>query len=951
MNSGVTVTADGLDIDVANGEVFYLYYNATCNIVSGKYSANDDVVDGSGTVNLYGGYIQEKTGSDGPIYRADVVYKNHTKDGNDNVSIIEVVSCEQFTVTFYDGEEILKTVRLYEDDTLILPDIDDDSFTGWVDADGVQYYSGSVQSDLTLYASYKKAIVTVTFLVNGTEHKSEINSGAELSNANGFSLADAWQDKNGLVWGAESIVDRDIVLYPVASDDIIRTLEEFKTAVAGTKTSLIIGAEIPVTETLIVNRSVNISAVDGGALVRSDGFTDAILKIESDPDASPEVTIGNLLIDGKSIEAQKAAISADSVSVLTLRGTTIRNNINMSDSQSDSHGGAIYSKGKVNIYEGTTLCSNKSYNGGAIEIDCEDNPIACLNLYGGDICHNSAWCASGCEGAGGGVHIANSDDEDYIAFYMYGGRIHHNRAELSDSRYYNYNGGGVSLTCGDDGIHFVMYDGEITDNYAAGNGGAVYTGCSSMAMYGGLMARNVAENNGGAVSTDCCYNTFYMYGGTITLNAAGKSGGGVDSTKGAPYTLLGNVYGNLAGESGDDVYANRYEDFGAKLRKVNDAIPYDNVYYISDEMQTLYSTLAASRPDYRIFEPISGYDLTTSKTISLSHIGWFEDKEDKRYTEGDKAIASTNAADKTSFKLLEKQDVKAVYGGLLLVYDANYGSGEYQYDSNTYKNGTSAVTQQSMFDREGYRFIGWNTKADGSGAWYYPDFNGYNSIYMDSNKIVYAQWVKIPEAGNLTVSKIVAGDAGDTNKEFSFTVKLGDSSLNGNYGDMIFTDGAASFTLKHNEQKSATGLPAGTSYEVTESEANQNGYTTTATGANGSIVKDQTATAVFTNTKNSSNGGGGSHSGGGGGGTINWHSVTPSGSTETNEVLGASRDPVGELIDTVTDSPIEQVLGATRKAVQTGDSSMMLIVGLGFMACVAMLGGWYVTYKKRKEEQ
>ena len=174
---------------------------------------------------------------------------------------------------------------------------------------------------------------------------------------------------------------------------------------------------------------------------------------------------------------------------------------------------------------------------------------------------------------------ANSDDEDYIAFYMYGGRIHHNRAELSDSRYYNYNGGGVSLTCGDDGIHFVMYDGEITDNYAAGNGGAVYTGCSSMAMYGGLMARNVAENNGGAVSTDCCYNTFYMYGGTITLNAAGKSGGGVDSTKGAPYTLLGNVYGNLAGESGDDVYANRYEDFGAKLRKVNDAIPYDNVYY------------------------------------------------------------------------------------------------------------------------------------------------------------------------------------------------------------------------------------------------------------------------------------------------------------------------------------------------------------------------------------
>ena len=99
--------------------------------------------------------------------------------------------------------------------------------------------------------------------------------------------------------------------------------------------------------------------------------------------------------------------------------------------------------------------------------------------------------------------------------------------------------------------------------------------------------------------------------------------------------------------------------------------------------------------------------------------------------------------------------------------------------------------------------------------------------------------------------------------------------------------------------------------------------------------------------KRTTSGGGG----GGGGGTTNWHSVTPNGSTETGTVLGASRGPVGEIIDAVADSPVGQVLGATRKAVQTGDSSMMAVMGLGFAACGAAMFAWYSAWKKRKAEQ
>lgn len=116
------------------------------------------------------------------------------------------------------------------------------------------------------------------------------------------------------------------------------------------------------------------------------------------------------------------------------------------------------------------------------------------------------------------------------------------------------------------------------------------------------------------------------------------------------------------------------------------------------------------------------------------------------------------------------------------------------------------------------------------------------------------------DTGSLTVSKVVAGNAGSQTADFHFTVTLSDASINGSYGDMTFVNGVAEFALKHNEKKTASGLPTGITYMVTESEANQDGYTTTVSGASGSIRKNQTAAAAFTNTKNSGGGSGGGSS-------------------------------------------------------------------------------------------
>lgn len=228
--------------------------------------------------------------------------------------------------------------------------------------------------------------------------------------------------------------------------------------------------------------------------------------------------------------------------------------------------------------------------------------------------------------------------------------------------------------------------------------------------------------------------------------------------------------------------------------------------------------------------------------------------------------------------------------------------------------------------RSGYKFTGWNTKPDGIGDVFIAETDVTESM------TVYAQWQPLAGSGNLTVSKTVAGNAGDTSKEFHFTVKL-DTSVNGTYGDMSFTDGTALLTLKHNEKKTAIGLPAGVHYEVTEAEANQNGYTTTAENASGIIVKDTTVVASFTNNKNSNTSGG-----------------QPTGTTTTPTPGNNSSDkPTGA---TSTNSNHSENIIGLASSPQTGDQNnltlwIILLVG----SLLGLTGIVNVVVKKSRHRE
>lgn len=118
-----------------------------------------------------------------------------------------------------------------------------------------------------------------------------------------------------------------------------------------------------------------------------------------------------------------------------------------------------------------------------------------------------------------------------------------------------------------------------------------------------------------------------------------------------------------------------------------------------------------------------------------------------------------------------------------------------------------------------------------------------------------AVFTNTAKTGALTVKKTVVG--GDSQREFGFAVALADGDgepVSGTFGKgehaATFTDGRATFTLKHGGEKTISGLPVGVRYTVTEDTAE--GYTTTVDGTDGSkaegTVTEAGATAAFTNT-------------------------------------------------------------------------------------------------------
>lgn len=129
-------------------------------------------------------------------------------------------------------------------------------------------------------------------------------------------------------------------------------------------------------------------------------------------------------------------------------------------------------------------------------------------------------------------------------------------------------------------------------------------------------------------------------------------------------------------------------------------------------------------------------------------------------------------------------------------------------------------------------------------------FNTYayrvSYVKYDNNYII-TNTYEGPTVGSVTVKKTVSGASGDTEKNWNFTIVLDDTTINGVYGGMEFVLGKAKFTLKDGESRTASGLPKNTTYTVTETEADKNGYITTKIGDSGIIPGGNSAEVIFNN--------------------------------------------------------------------------------------------------------
>jgi len=106
------------------------------------------------------------------------------------------------------------------------------------------------------------------------------------------------------------------------------------------------------------------------------------------------------------------------------------------------------------------------------------------------------------------------------------------------------------------------------------------------------------------------------------------------------------------------------------------------------------------------------------------------------------------------------------------------------------------------------------------------------------------------EYGSLTVKKTVSGDLASKSEVFTFTLKLGAPGSYAFTKDEIrgFISDGDTFRLSHGESLTVWDLPAGTRYEVTETDSR--GYRSYSRSASGEISADG-STAEFVNTLSS----------------------------------------------------------------------------------------------------
>ena len=609
--------------------------------------------------------------------------------------------------------------------------------------------------------------------------------------------------------------------------------------------------------------------------------TDSIIKAANG--GTIVLNSGAILQNNKAAQFGSGILANNGVNITMEDGAIIRNNTNRNY---ELGGGILIGNGSTFTMNGGEISGNTANGGGGGAIIGST-----MVMNNGTISNNSTYQTSGQGSYGAGVYVAdyaNSSGGDTLftatpaSFEMNGGKITGNKA-------LDYGGGIVTFPQRSQKITININNGEISGNKVTrGSGGAVaaFFGVTELNIKGGTLTGNSAYQFGGGVFLYQATNVT-ISGGTISENKALRGGGGVCLREGSAVKQTGGSIENNVAKVGGGIYSGTYTMTGgvikdnnnslteaARLSTLGDGVFVGTAFNLGNDAEIstnndVYLTAGDSiSKEGRYINVISPYTgASTAKPIQIhSEDHTVENTEIGtqlvRYTTdaGGETAAATADADGIfvpSWKMPEglaigqskaagKTDWMTYVPAVKIQYQwvSTDNPNDVTPPANDYiRTGRAYTAKAQQNSHQGYTFDGWYTDTTCT----VPYVNG---TVLNTDTVLYGRWKA--EHGNLSVAKTVAGNNGDTSKAFNFTVTLGDTGINGTFGEMTFADGVATFVLKHGESKTAVGLPAGITYTVTEAEADKDGYTTTSVNASGSIIKDDTAAVTFTNTRNSS---------------------------------------------------------------------------------------------------
>ena len=316
--------------------------------------------------------------------------------------------------------------------------------------------------------------------------------------------------------------------------------------------------------------------------------------------------------------------------------------------------------------------------------------------------------------------------------------------------------------------------------------------------------------NGVAIGSYGDGSTVNLTNHTRIYNNKGTSAAGVAAWSGGLVNIdeTSKVYDNDASRCGDDLY-------------VHD----------KDSTITFYKNSVVG-------EKLSG---------SCGHMidGWYIDNEGNRYDESSENINKFDAeSEKVILTDKEKYGLKAAHGLYTVTYNSNYGDMK-ENKTDKFAPGETVELEKNLYEREGYVFVGWNTKADGTGDTY--SYNPKTGEFEGTFEVpahdvtLYAQWAL----------NMVTINAAPTIKAEDKVVTVGDKF-----------DPMAGVTAKDAEDGDLTDkieitkntvdlTKAGTyeiTYEVKDKEGNKATKTITVTVKEKDVVKPDTNKGGSTNT-------------------------------------------------------------------------------------------------------